>query len=204
MAQVIAQVDSYDDFQPQDSQSTLAVVGYPVKTDNSLEFRSYRNLFENRFRAEGFTIVSADNSPDLIAFVSYGIDSGETTTSISSVPQFGQTGGGTTTYSGSFSSGGSYGYYSGSAYSMPTYGITGYSSRSVQQDRYTRKVAIDMVDASTLNSDKPRKVCEMRLISKGNCGAISEVMDEFVEIIFKNYPNTTGKVVLDQGVVSNC
>ncbi len=77
---------------------------------------------------------------------------------------------------------------------MPTYGVVGSSTSTVTSDVYTRKLAIDIVTSDTLNSEKPDKVYEGRVTSKGSCGAIAEVMDEMLEALFSKFPNGSGLV----------
>ena len=195
-ARVQAQVSSFSTLTMPVVNKTIAVIGYPEETNRSLEFSSYRPIFEQNFRTVGFSIASAEKT-DYIAFVSYGIDTGSTVTSLVSTPVYGQTGGGTSYTSGTVStSSGGYGTYSGTTYTMPTYGIVGSSTSSVQSTVYKRRLAVDIVEASTLEADNPRKVYEGRLTSAGSCGAMNEVIDEFIQALFIKFPNDSGRVAV--------
>ena len=119
-------------------------------------------------------------------------------TSLVSTPIYGQTGGGTTYTSGTVSTySGGYGSYSGTSYTMPTYGVVGSSTSSVQSTVYKRQLAIDIVEASSVDADNPSKVYEGRLNSAGSCGAMTEVMDELIEALFIKFPNDSGRVVVE-------
>ena len=193
-AVVRAQVSSFSTLAMPVMNKSIAVIGYPEETNKSLEFRSYRPKFEQNFRAVGFSIAPPDQA-DYIAFVSYGIDTGTTQTSLVSTPIYGQTGGGTTYTSGTVSAySGGYGPYSGTSYTMPTYGVVGYSTSTVQYTTYKRQLAVDIVEASTVETNNPIKVYEGRLSSIGSCGAMSEVIDELIQALFVKFPNDSGKV----------
>ena len=157
----------------------VAVLGYPEKTNKSLEWQSYRPFFEEQFRKKGFVISSVDNA-DYVAFVTYGIGDPETSTHVGSTPIYGSTGGGFTTHSGTVSSyrGGTANYY-GSSYTMPTYGIVGTSTYSYNVTKYTRTVAINLVEKGT-----DKKVFESKATSTGRCGIIGKVIDEIAEAMF--------------------
>ena len=147
-------------------------------------------------RLSGFSIAP-EGSADYIAFVSYGIDGGTEQTGVTSTPVYGQTGGGTTYSSGTVSSySGGYGSYSGTSYTMPTYGIVGSSTSSYSYTTYKRSLALDIVEAATVEDGEPVKVFEGRLTSSGSCGIMREVIDEMIEAIFTDFPNANGKIVI--------
>ena len=169
----------------------VAVLGYPKKIDESLEWNSYKPIFEREFQKQGFVISDAENA-DYIAFVTYGIGAPQTSTQIGSVPIYGQTGGGTTIHSGTVSSygGGSANYY-GNSYTMPTYGIVGSSTYSYKTTSYTRTVAINLVEKGS-----NKKIFESKATSTGSCGIIGIVMNEIAEGMFKKFPSGSGRVVV--------
>jgi Domain of unknown function (DUF4136) len=170
-------------------RGTIAVSSINATTDNSLEFRAYKTRIEAQLAAVGYTITERANHPDFVALVSYGIDNG--TTSQTSAPIYGQTGGGTTYSSGSVYGSGGSGSYQGSTYTMPTYGIIANSTRT--DTTYNRAIAIDIVEASSLQSENPQKQYEMRAKSSGSCGVFGEVFDEMLQAMFKDFPGKNGK-----------
>ena len=125
------------------------------------------------------------------------IDAGKTTTHVGSTPIYGQTGGGTTYQSGTGSAYGSggyaYGSYSGTSYTMPTFGVVGSRTYSYNVTTYTRNLAMDIVIRESLNTKTPKKVYEARVISKGSCGQIAQVMDEILEALFQEFPGESGR-----------
>jgi hypothetical protein len=136
-----------------------------------------------------YVITQDAGQADYVALVSYGI--GEGKTSDVTTPIFGQTSGGSTYSSGTVYGSGGPTTYSGSTYTMPTNGVIG--SRSSTSTTYTRPVAIDNVDGSSLRSGKPGKIYEMRARSTGTCSVITEVFDEILEAMFHDFPGENGK-----------
>lgn len=171
----------------------LAIVAYPAEKQQSLEFATYKEKLSAQFIQKGMTVTDNTADADWLAFVSYGIDDGKPNKDIVSIPQFGQTGGGTTYHSGSINSGGGYGSYSGTSYTMPTYGITGHSTYTVDSTTYTRNLTIDIVDRASVDRGTPVKLYEGRAISKGSCGSLAGVFDAISAALLKNWPGTSGK-----------
>jgi len=169
-------------FAPQyKSTGTISVIATTAEANNSLEFSHYKPRIEQKLASNGYTIVSNPSEAKYVALVAYGIDEGKT--AIVSTPMFGQTGGGTTTFS---SSGRSY-------YTMPTYGIVGSSTNSVAQ--YSRAIALDIVDAASIKEGQPKKILESRTKSVGSCSSFAGVFDEMLEAMFKDFPGESGKVI---------
>ncbi|WP_052657460.1 DUF4136 domain-containing protein [Thalassospira sp. HJ] len=186
-----ATVQSFSDLPNDYPGKTLAVIGYPDELAESLEWKTYKPIFEARFMEKGF-VISLPNEADYLAFVTYGIGDPQTSTEIGSVPIYGQTGGGTTYHSGTVSSyGGGYGSYSGTSYTAPMYGVVGSSTYSYDVTTYTRTVFIDLFDAET-----EQKLYESSAVSSGSCGVISEVIDEITEAIFTKFPSGSGRVTV--------
>ena len=188
---VKSNVSSFSILPEKYSGKSVSVLGYPKEINDSLEWRTYKPIFEKQFQQKGF-IISAENYADYVAYVTYGIGGPQTTSHVGSMPIYGSTGGGTTYHSGTVSTmSGSYGSYSGSSYSMPTYGIVGSSTYSYTKTNYTRTVAINLVDRKS-----GEKVYESKATSTGSCGMLSEVMDEIAETIFKKFPKGSGTVTV--------
>lgn len=94
-ARVQANVQSFSNLPQAYAGKKVAVLGYPKETKDSLEWKSYKPAFEAQFAKQGFIVTDEDNA-DYIALVTYGIGEPKTTTQVGSIPQYCQTGGGTT------------------------------------------------------------------------------------------------------------
>ena len=167
-----------------DARGSISVEPYTESQRGSLEFAHVKNFLEQRLLEQGFTQNTPGTTPQYIAFVTYGIDAG--TTKTSSVPIYGQTGGGTTFTSGSFSSGGTFGTYSGTSMTMPTYGVVG--STTVTNKEYLREVNINI----WRNNNPPEKIYEMKGVSRGSCGKIDAVVESIITGMFANFPGKSG------------
>lgn len=93
------------------SVGTISVIATTAEVNDSLEFSYYKPRIGQKLASYGYTIVSNPSEAKYVALVAYGIDEGKS--GIVSTPIFGQTGGGTTTFSS----------YGSSYYTMPTYGM---------------------------------------------------------------------------------
>ena len=74
---------------------------------------------------------------------------------------------------------------------VPTDGVIGSSTSS--RTKYTRSVAMDIIDSKSLNTNKIEIVYEMRAQRSGKCGAIVVVFDGMLEAMFKDFPGESGK-----------
>jgi len=191
---VVSSITSFHQIQPDSfGGKKLAILAFPPEKQSTLEFAAYRSKLAALFSQKGLAVVDDPSDADWLAYVSYGIDGGKTDNSVVSVPQYGQTGGGTTYHSGSVYSGTSYGSYSGTSYTMPTYGITGYSTQTVTATIYTRNLAIDIVERASVDRGAPVRLYEGRATSKGSCGALAGVFGAISEGLLKDWPGATGK-----------
>ena len=183
-------VSVFHNITEQHKGNSVVVLPFHKELESSLEFQNYKKTIENNLQKYGFNIVQEKDTSDFIAFISYGIDGGKE--ELVSSPVYGSTGGGTTTFSGSaynYGGGGST-YYSGTAYSMPTFGVVGSRTSSITQ--YTRQLAMDLVETSTLESKKINKVYEGRVKSTGVCSMLSAMMPGMLESLFMDFPRKSG------------
>ena len=183
-------VSVFHNITEQQKGKSVVVLPFQKELESSLEFQNYKKTIEDNLKKYGFNIVQEKDISDFIAFVSYGIGGGKA--ELVSSPVFGSTGGGTTNFSGSaydFGGGGTT-YYSGTAYSMPTFGVVG--SRTDSITTYTRQLAMDLVETSTLESKKVKKIYEGRVKSTGSCSMISYVMPEMLQSLFRDFPRKNG------------
>ena len=186
---IISNVTSFHNITGTIEKKTVWIKPSDASLVNSLQFQTYAKTIASYLVQYGFSVALENQAPDYVVFVSYGIGPGKTITK--SMPVFGAMGGGTTTNSGTVYGTDGNIRYSGESYTMPTYGVVG--SRTSTQTQFTRNLAIDIVDASSLvNPAKPIKIYEGRVQSTGKCGGVNYVMSEMIESMFRNFPGRSG------------
>jgi len=172
-------------------RGAIIVVSLDEQTNQSLAFKHYQARFNDKLKAQGYSIAPNIEASDYIALVSYGIDHGKS--SIVSSPIIGQIAGGTEYRSGTVYIDGKKTNYSGFEYTMPIYGVVGSSTRTVTT--YTRAIAMDIVKTDSFKSKNPVKMYEIRAKSVGNCSVMLNVFDEILEAMFTHFPNESGKAI---------
>jgi hypothetical protein len=150
-----------------------------------LEFITYKNKFKNSLMDLGLQVTDELSNSDYVLFLDYGIGNEQIRTGSFSVPTWGSTGGGTTTF------------YGNTAITTPSYGITGSRTQNYSYSQYPRFITVDI-----FTKESQKKVYEMTLKSSGSCGVISEVIDEFIEAISTGFPNNSGPFVVP--AIFNC
>ena len=182
-------------------RGAIIVMSLDRQANNSLAFKHYQSKFNDKLKAQGYSIARSVEESDYIALVSYGIDHGKS--SIISTPIVGQISGGTEYRSGTVYIDGKKTTYSGFSYTMPVYGVVGSSTRTIT--KYTRAIAMDIVKTDSFKLKKPVKMYEVRAKSVGNCSVMLDVFDEMLEAMFTNFPNESGKaIVVAVDSDSNC
>jgi hypothetical protein len=156
---------------------------------NSLEYKAYCKLIIPYLQHYGWNYVESIDDADLVVFFYYGIDDGETTPT--SIPLFGQKGGGYSTTSGTVTiDTGVTAAYSGFSYTQPTYGQVGmipYLATS-----FNREFHMSIIDFKKSSEKSLVKVYEGRVKSRGRSGEISLVLPYMIEVLFKDFPGTSG------------
>jgi hypothetical protein len=172
-------------------RGSLAVQSPDPALNKSLEFAHYKLRFEERLQEQGYTIEPDVRKAKYIAFVTYGVDNGQTETITS--PVYGQMGSGPVFSSGVLTtSKGKTTPYSGISYGMPMYGMVGTVTDNVT--RYTRVIAMDIVEANSLKGSEPKKVYEFRAKSIGMCGNFLDVFEPILTGLFQDWPGVPGRV----------
>ena len=172
------------------SSGSIAVVAVDEKVVDTLEYSHYKSLIESQLNNQGYSIAGSPQQAQFIAFISYGIDSGKTT--YVNTPVIGQIGGGYRYNSGTIMGTDGPKTYAYTSYTMPTYGVV--SSTTREQTHYTRVIALDIVEAKGINTQKSQKVYEGRAKSTGNCSEIAVVFSTMLDALFKDFPGPNGKV----------
>ena len=80
---------------------------------------------------------------------------------------------------------------SGESYSPGAQGVVRYDTSTSSKTVYTGHLNVDIFEMG--ENGLGEQVYETKLLSKGSCGRLDEVMDALVESIFVDFPNTTGK-----------
>lgn len=174
-------------------RGTIVVMPIDKVQQNSLEFKTVGAHVLKKLEQNGY-IVGNEKSAEFQVFITYGIDSGTTTSTV--VPIYGSTGGGSKYTSGTITSGTSVANYSASTWSMPTYGVVG--AATVKGTEYKRAVNIDIF--KVVQKKDPHKVYELRGYSIGSCGNVNSVILTIVDGMFVNFPGVNGvtkKVSID-------
>ena len=151
---------------------------------NSIEFQNYANSISNRIDKSGWKRVSNINEANFIITFNYQMGGSETIAG--SVPIYGQTGGGYSTSTGSYSS---YGYgtgsyggtYTGTTYSPETYGVIGSSSYNYESNQRI----FNLVIADKNN----RPVYEVYADSRGSSRTFGAVAECIFDSALKKFPN---------------
>lgn len=168
-------------------RGTITVQPLDKTQEGSLEFNTVSEYVLSKFAEQGYVPLAPTEKSNFVAFITYGIDNGKTTST--TVPIYGQTGGGTTYSSGTVSSGSRMGSYSGSSTTMPTYGMVGAIPYDVTS--YKRVVNIDVYRKQ--DNAQPVKVYEIRAQSVGSCGNINTVLYKILDGVFLNFPGVNGQ-----------
>ena len=164
----------------------IIVMPIDKSQESSLEFSSVSNYLARKLAIKGYDTALSLDDAQFMAFITYGIDSG--TTSVSSVPIYGQTGGGTSYTTGTVTNSyGRTGTYSGTTTTMPTYGMVG--AVPVRSTEYKRRVNIDIWRRDVT----PIKVYELKGLSSGSCGNINAILFNIIDGMFLNFPGESGR-----------
>ena len=170
------------------SQDRGPLIVLPVNDEqrDSLAFKSVSQRVATRLSEKGYQVARSREDAKFVAFITYGIDSGKTT--LSSVPIYGQTGGGTSYSQGTVTGGGNYANYSGTTTTMKTFGVVGMAASS--DTEYKRDVNLDIYNVT---GAKPLKAYELRATSSGSCGNINAIIPFIIDSMFAEFPGESGK-----------
>lgn len=147
----------------------------------SLEASTYATHIARKLSERGWT---QSRNPDIEVVFGYAIDEGRT--HISSVPIYGQTGGGSSQTYGTITGPGGMATVSGTTYSTPTYGVVGVAP--VSQTIYTRVFVLEMYDKASKS-----KIYESRVVSSGENSTFSQVSKCMIAALFQDFPGVSGK-----------
>lgn len=159
------------------------------KQDGDLEWQAYASSFSKKLSAQGFVIKDSFDGSDYFAFFDYGI--GEGTATVSSMPVFGQTGGGTSYQTGTVYAGGVAGQYSGTTYVPPTYGQVG--SVPVTKTVYPRYMHLWIADVRKSTTSHLDVVYQAEMKSVGSSDTVAAVAPCMIDALFADFRRENGK-----------
>ena len=151
----------------------------------SAEFRQYAGSIARRLEARGWSSVESLDEAKFVVSMNYGV--GGSTEVVSSVPIYGQTGGGMTTHMGTVYGSGGYGSYSGTSYTAPTYGVIGAST--VSTTNYQRYFNMRIQERDTREA-----VYETSASSTGSSATFGQVAECIFDAAFKDFPDSVSGV----------
>jgi len=167
------------------------VYGTDASGNRTLQSEHITQKIGAYFSFHGFTVVTDSKDATHVAYLSYGIDNG--TTTYSSYPVIGRTGGGRTRTTGVVDvPGGGLGSYHEETYEMPRWDIVG--SRTTSQTQFMRALLVRLFEIEALQRPDPLPILEMSTASQGACRHIDEVIDEMIQGSFQAFPGRNGAV----------
>lgn len=183
---VATQFTPFHTFADAPPQGKTFVIWPTQAQEGSLEWATYSNLVAQKLEAKGLRRAGSERGADYAVMLTYAVDGGRTVTS--SVPVYGQTSSGGTTYTT--------GYVgnrpiTASSYTPPTYGVTGSATRT--DTIYGRAILITIIDLQkSLAQNKPVRVYEATGTSAGSSGNINVVLPSIIDAMFIDWPGKSG------------
>lgn len=194
-AELESKITTYQHMPETYAGTKIAVRPARPEREGSLEFAAFQKIIEQHLAEKGFVIVANPQDATWVALLDYSIDSGRTTTSTSSTPIYGATGGGlqTTTVMVPTSTGSR--PVSTTGFAPITYGVVGVDTHTSSSTLYRRVLTLDILDKPAPSGAVPRKLYEAKLLSSGECQVLAEVFPELAVTLFKNWPGNDGQTV---------
>lgn len=149
----------------------------------SVAWQTYADQISQSLATHDIVRVSPEKPHDYLAIFDYG--AGETRNETSSVPLYGQTGGGTAYSSGMVSGPSGMSTFYGTTTVQPTYGITGYVPITVSEtDRF---FVIRIIDANRSTPDSIHAVYEGKVWSTGSAETFEEVGSCIIQALMMDF-----------------
>ena len=157
----------------------------------SAEFATYAASLSRRFQQQGFVEEQVLAKADYAIFFSYGVAGSETVSG--AAPMYGQTGGGTSSQSGTYSGSSGYGTYSGTNTATPTYGMVGVIPYSFTY--HSRFLRMYMIDIKKSPPETPVSTWEVTASSKGTSSSFAPVSECIFDSVFEDFRSVGSKRV---------
>lgn len=189
-------VDSINDSNQRKNPKYILLSGIKGVDVNDLQFKEYAMYVRRALAEKGFTLADDIKQAELAVFLSYGIGEPQAIPYAFSLPIYGQTGGGTTTYNATTFGPGGIANTVGTAYQVPQYGVVGsqsYSGVNFLYFRYMVLEAIDLDKYRRTNAITP--VWKTTVTSAGSSGDLRRVLPIMVAGAEPYISTNTGKQV---------
>jgi hypothetical protein len=164
---------------------------------SDFEFREYAGYIRRGLSQENFVEATSFEFADLAIFVSYGIGDSKDQNFSYSLPVYGQTGGGTYTYSGTVSSRYGTSTTRGTAYQQPSYGVVGSQQFSGNYTTHLRRLVVEAIDLRVYRTEnKSVSVWRTEVMSRGESGDLRLVFPVLVVAAAPHFGRNTGQQIL--------
>lgn len=176
----------------QTADATYSILPWRKEHEGSLEHDAYAQQVATWLRLKNLNVVSLGAPAKFAVYLDFGIDDGRTESVTYSQPQWGVTGYGSSTTTGTVNRIGNTSYVNATTTVQPTYGVTGFNQVTDSTRVYRRFVSIDIVEVGTQGGPTPKKIYQGQLKSEGSCGNLPAVMPSFLQALLSDFPGTSG------------
>ena len=163
---------------------------------NDLQYREFASYVERALQARDFKQTTSVEEADIAILLNYGLGEPQTTVYTYSLPVYGQTGGGTATYTGSAYGSGGYSHTTGTIYQQPTYGVVGSQTNVGSVTTYLRYLILEAVDLTAYRKSQAIvPVWKTTITSTGTSGDLRRVLPVLVGAATEHFATDTGQQV---------
>lgn len=151
------QVNSFSNYaNPKGNKYFILSANKDVPTSD-LEFAEYARHIGTVLNKNGLQRVDSLDEASIVVFLGYGISDPKHTRYSYTIPEYGKTSGGSSSFSSTtFGQGGMYNTF-GTINTQPEYGVTGYKQVSGVKTRFTGHILLDAYDLDTYKRTKELK-----------------------------------------------
>lgn len=189
-------VDSISGEIPSDEKSYILLSAKEGVNVNDLQFQEFASYIKKALSKQGFTEAQEPNSANIAIFINYGIGEPQASSYSFSLPVYGQTGGGSSSFSASTYGSGGYSTTYGNINTTPTYGVVGTQSYSGTRYTYFRYLTIESIDFNEYRkTNKIQPLWKTTVTSSGSSGDLRQVFPVLVGASMPYIGTSTGKQV---------
>jgi hypothetical protein len=163
---------------------------------NDLQFREFAGYVARALRSRGLEPAQSVEAADIAVLLNYGIGEPQVTAYTYSLPVYGQTGGGTATYSGSTYGSAGTSHSTGTIHQQPTFGVVGTQTHTRSVAAYFRYLVLDAVDLHAYReSESIVPVWRTTITSTGSSGDLRKIFPILVGAASEHIATNTGRQV---------